>query len=220
MVKIFKVTLISFIGAIILPISIFAQEEDEIRGIYSTVQGEFVFHHNTYLQYVDNQNQTMANQGGHSSGFQELNFKFSLGWYDVPNKYAVGLGIGLSNNPTFAANAIPLFIEGRYFIFDYENSPFIYASLGRAIPLFKDSKIYITNPNSFFGYSVNGMQSGFLTQIGIGKKFKFFKRLSLLANLTYDIKRYSHSSEGYSYFKSDDFSKFDGIAFTFGLFIK
>jgi hypothetical protein len=205
---------------IFLPFSINAQQEKQIRGLYSTIQAELVFHHNTYLQFLDPQNQPVVIEGVEYSRNQELNYKFSIGWYDVSNKYAVGLGIGLSNNSTFSASAIPLFLEGRYFIFDYENSPYIYSSFGKAIPLFKDSRLFIADPNNMIGYSVSGMRGGFLAQVGIGKKIKFFKRLSAAVRLTYDIKRYSHDPNEKSYYKSDDFSKFDGVAFTFGLFIK
>jgi len=197
-----------------------AQNDKQIKGLYSTVQAELVFHHNTYLQFLDAQNQPIIVEGAEYSKNQELNYKFSIGWYDASNNYAVGIGIGISNNPTFSANAIPIFMEGRYFIFEDKNSPYFYASFGKVLPLFKDSKLYITNPNSSIGYSVDGMKGGFLTQVGIGKKIKFFKRLSAAVRLTYDIKRYSHNPDEKSYFKSDEFSKFDGIAFTFGLFIK
>lgn len=203
----------------VLSFSINAQQDKQIKGIYSTVQAEVVFHHNTYSEFLVNQYQVIINGGEDYSKNQELNYKFSIGWYDVSNKYAVGLGIGISNNPTFSASAIPLFVEGRYFIFDYENSPYFYASFGKAIPLFKDSRLYIVDPSRVV-YYVNGMRGGFVSQVGIGKKIKFFKRLSAAIRLTYDIKRYSHDPNEKSFYKSSDFSKFDGIAFTFGLFIK
>jgi hypothetical protein len=218
-IRLFKLPYV-FVLIYIFPFLNFAQNDEQIKGLYSTVHTELVFHHNTYLQFLNAQNRHIVVEGVEYSQYQERNYRFSIGWYDASNKYAVGMGIGLSNNPTFSANAIPIFFEARYFIFENENSPYFYASFGKAIPLFKDSKLYITNPNSSMGYSVNGMKGGFVSQLGIGKKIKFFKRLSAAVRLTYDIKRYSHDPNEKSYYKSDDFSKFDGIAFTFGLFIK
>ncbi len=207
-----------FLILAIVPFSLFGQvsDQDEHSGVYVNLQAEFVFHHKTFFMY--NLGGSPISYDDNDSRSQENNYFVIAGWYDIQRKFSVGLGFGLSNNPSFAADAIPIIIEGRYFLFPQENSPFLLFQMGRARPVYPDNGFYLVDPSNNNYYRLNGMRRGYLMNIGLGHKVKFFKRLSATVSASYAIKRYSHSKERYS--QSENYLKLDGLSVSIGLFIK
>jgi hypothetical protein len=199
----------------IIILSAQAQEKssDDER-FYFRVDYEFVYHPNVALSFeIDN----VSYRGYMEDGtLSESNLKISLGAINQMKKYSLGIG-GVVNNGMLTPN-ISIFLEGVFYFSELENSPFVSLLVGGIIP-FYENELWVADsrqPSSY--YAIDGIQRGFNYQLGIGKKLKFFRKLSALLHLGYDFKGYS-LDRGDSFFTSSERLSTGGYFVRLGLFI-
>jgi hypothetical protein len=100
-----------------------------------------------------------------------VNINAGFAWYVIP-KLSLGAGIGIENYNSSYANGYPFFAEGKCFLFDSANTPFIYGLVGTMIN----------------GSGNVNSQKGNMADIGIGYKLKLVKIISLNITAGYSYK--------------------------------
>ena len=110
---------------LILSANLFAQEKSPIR----KNQGIFNITEIGYLPSVGN-----VNYSGYSveNSAQTYRLRTIFGYFLNPY-LSVGLGVGLDgyHDPTY--NTMPLFVEGRGYLWNSRNTPYVFLDLGKAI---------------------------------------------------------------------------------------
>ena len=102
-----------------------------------------------------------TNNSGNSFSKQRGTLISTVNGIKINSNLAVGIGVGIGAyvNPTFTS--IPVFLDGNYYLYKKNNSPYAYADLGYSFS------------------TANFIKGGILLEAGLGWKFKITDKFML-----------------------------------------
>jgi hypothetical protein len=95
------------------------------------------------------------------------------------NTFFLGAGIGIDK---YYFKTVPLFAEGRKYIFNKKETPFLYVDAGTNFPSEKEESLT---------WKITTYQPGFYYDAGIGYQWMIVKRFHVDASFGYSQKKYS-----------------------------
>ncbi len=190
-----KLTLLAFVITALTIGKVRAQDADKNEKLYALIKLSYINNSRIIMKYSPSgQTGTAVELDASQAYVASLNF--AIGYYLLPKKLAVGLGMGLDgyNKPYF--NTAPLYLDVWYFIRRQRNSPFVFGSYGA----------YIQYMEAF--------DKGIYMRVGAGYKGFVTRKLNMLMAVSYAPAAISLTNQ--SYLTSDNKVWVNGISFTIG----